>query len=98
MRIVAMPIDSASRGTALRRPSNSGAFARRVAALSRVRCVCAFNASARFVEADVPVGAEAEHLQIDAAGATDRPLVTRALADQRRASIHSETASVAAAD
>jgi hypothetical protein len=44
--MVAMPIDSPSRGTRVTAWSNSAAFARRVLGASRVRCVRATRASA----------------------------------------------------
>ena len=79
-RIVAIPIDSASRGTAPARLPNSGALARRVAGFRRVRCVRATSARAGSLKPMWPLHAEPEDLHVDAAGAFDRALVAIAFA------------------
>ena len=86
LRIVAIPIVSASRGTAAMSPPNHNALAARVGSSSTTRWVRAAKRVARFVEADVAVGADAEHHDVDAARGGDRAFVALAfgLEDRRR--------------
>ena len=74
-RIVPIPIDSASAGTSAGSPPKSAALLRRVSGSSVTRCVRAASSRRRLVEPDVPVGADAEDQQVDAAGGLDRLLV-----------------------
>ena len=78
-RIVAIPIDSASAGTlrGIAAEERGVAAARR--RLQRHAVRARRERAGRLVEADVAVGADAEHLQVDAAGGGDRLLVARAL-------------------
>ena len=76
-RIVAIPIDNASAGTWAGSPPKSAALLRRVSGLSVTRWVRAWSSARGLVEPDVPVRADPENLQIDAARVGDRLLVAR---------------------
>ena len=78
--MVPTPIDKASRGTADTRPAKRfGVGSTRLGLQARQVCV-RLQAGSGLVEPDVPVRADPEDLQIDAAGARDRRLVAAAFA------------------
>ena len=82
-RIVATPMVTASRGT-YSSPKKSAAASRRVTASSVTRRVRLSAPEPGLVEADVSRLADAENLEVDAAGALDRHLVAlRRLGDLR---------------
>ena len=80
-RIVPIPIDSASAGTASGSPPNNSALLRLRFRLQRDAVRPRDKPAGRLIETNMPVGADPEDQQIDAAGALDRSFVTARFRD-----------------